>query len=777
MPPHAKNQASGASVVSGQPPAPGDERIDPLLRIAIDQVGARWSQRQPLAVEVRPEELPVALEQEGLAEPLAQVFVRTDDVESTLRAIEPGGRHSTVTSGIVVGAIPLFAVRALAARAETRFIEGSRWQYPTLDASRPEIKADQVQAGTGLAQPYDGTGEIVGVLDSGIDWSHPDFQDGSGKSRILYLWDMSREGKPPSDHRRLRVHEGRHRRGALPGDRRPGRGGHGTHTSGTVAGNGSRSGGTYRGIAPNANIIFVKGLRTTDSSGSFASADVADGINYIFQKGAALGRPVSINMSLGSQGGPHDGSSAYEQTLQGLTGPGKILSVSAGNDGAWPVHLGYTTQGTDYVSGISTDILPSSSATSLGVILVAPPGVSVGLVGQVTSGGSTTYCNGIGPVTTGYATPQTTMSCSGTMVGYAKIDGTFSSGGLTQFVVSVSNNGVSGVDFTKAVWELYTFGSSRIDAWVYSGGKFSTLSDPSHGWLAGDTSMTVGIPATANGLIAVAAYSTKTHWTDIDGATQSPASWCYLTPDIFVNQIACFSSLGPTRDGRQKPDIAAPGMFIVAPLGGSLDPNDSGVRPNIVLGGYYRVDQGTSMAAPHVAGVVALMLQANHSLTPAQALLALQQTARHDSFTGSVPNLTWGSGKVDALAALKAVGGGSPSVCTAGAHTMCLVGGRYRVTSQWTNQYAGDSDVSTLNRTTITDATGAFWLTDPSTFEYLIRIQTATTNGRAWIAIPTFTDVEFSILVEDMTNGQYKTYHSAPGNRTLIYDPYFFVYP
>jgi hypothetical protein len=107
---------------------------------------------------------------------------------------------------------------------------------------------------------------------------------------------------------------------------------------------------------------------------------------------------------------------------------------------------------------------------------------------------------------------------------------------------------------------------------------------------------------------------------------------------------------------------------------------------------------------------------------------------------------------------------------------MCLIGGRYRITSYWKNQYAGGA-ISTLNRSTLTSTTGAFWLSDSNTYEYLIRINTATDNGRAWIAIPTFTDVEFFVLVEDVVNGQSKTYHSVAGNRTLIYDPFFFVYP
>jgi len=114
--------------------------------------------------------------------------------------------------------------------------------------------------------------------------------------------------------------------------------------------------------------------------------------------------------------------------------------------------------------------------------------------------------------------------------------------------------------------------------------------------------------------------------------------------------------------------------------------------------------------------------------------------------------------------------------CVEDAYTMCLVGGRYQVTSHWRNQYAGGATAN-LNKAKLTDATGAFWISDSNTFEYLIRFNTSTNNGRAWIAIPTFTDVEFWIDVTDTVGGQFKEYHSAPGNQTLIYDPYFFVFP
>jgi hypothetical protein len=116
--------------------------------------------------------------------------------------------------------------------------------------------------------------------------------------------------------------------------------------------------------------------------------------------------------------------------------------------------------------------------------------------------------------------------------------------------------------------------------------------------------------------------------------------------------------------------------------------------------------------------------------------------------------------------------------CVENATTACLIGGRYKVTSHWQNQY-DNGKVSTLSVTRLTDATAAFWLSDANTYEYVIRINTATDNGKAWIAIPTFTDVEFWVDVTDTVGvlAQSKEYHSPPGNRDLLYDPFFFVYP
>jgi hypothetical protein len=117
-----------------------------------------------------------------------------------------------------------------------------------------------------------------------------------------------------------------------------------------------------------------------------------------------------------------------------------------------------------------------------------------------------------------------------------------------------------------------------------------------------------------------------------------------------------------------------------------------------------------------------------------------------------------------------------PASCTEDANTMCLVNGRYKVTSTWKNQFAGGA-TATLSKAKLTDVTGAFWFFNASTYEYMVRINTATDNGRAWVTILTFTSVEFFVDVTDTKTGQFKQYHSAPGNLTLLYDPSFFVYP
>ena len=188
--------APGLEPVGGQvvEAGPLDQKIDPALRtsLALAGVSGRTLGVLPdvLAEEIRLADLPSVLERRVEGGYVVPVTVRaTDgDVEGARLAIESvGGSCSTVAAGRVVARVPAEAIEELATYSSVEFVAGSPWRTLLMDASRPEMKVDAVHAGTGLAQPFKGKGVVVGIVDSGIDWTHADFKDASGKSRILFI--------------------------------------------------------------------------------------------------------------------------------------------------------------------------------------------------------------------------------------------------------------------------------------------------------------------------------------------------------------------------------------------------------------------------------------------------------------------------------------------------------------------------------------------------------------------------------------------------------------
>jgi len=198
-------------------------------------------------------------------------------------------------------------------------------------------------AGTNHLLGNTGKGVIVGIVDTGIDWCHPDFVDPStGRSRILYLWDQTMS-PIYGEHSPLGfygVEYGNADINAALGMcnhslvRSVDTDGHGTHVAGIAAGNGTASGGLYRGMAPEADIIVVK------SDGS--DPKLIDGVDYVFQKAAALGKPAVVNLSWGGHLDPHDGTSFLDTVLDYLSGSGRILVASAGNEGGDNIHAQLT---------------------------------------------------------------------------------------------------------------------------------------------------------------------------------------------------------------------------------------------------------------------------------------------------------------------------------------------------------------------------------------------------------------------------------------------------
>ena len=740
-------------------------KIDPLLARLVRDLDTR----SPLVPSTSAELERTLVRTETLADGrlAAAVFVKTSNPAASRAEIEKAGGSVRVEAGdVLVCVVPVAALEGLAGARETISIEGSQYRRALLDVSRSATKADLVHSGSGLASPRTGAGVIVGVIDSGIDYTRADFKNADGTTRLRSIWDIS--GVASGGNARV-CSSAEINSSACP---ERDLNGHGTHVAGIAAGAGRLQSG-FVGMAPGADIIAAKATRSTTASGSFADDDVVAAASYIFQQAQAAGRPAVINMSIGGFGGPLDGTSAYEQALGNLTGAGRLIVVAAGNSGSATAaygaeHLSYAVAGSNYAESFETPVsLASDGSTGIVLLWYNSGSINVGIAARTSSSVDTAVASPAAAPGQSISTTDLKDSADTVLAHYSIDASTTSYPGNGSHLVIVRIQQVASRYFS-----LYAYGSGTFDAWPINL-TFGTRSDSY--WKPGDARMTVGTPGTAMKVITVGAYTTKKQWTDVAGSPQTFTSWCDPAGNDVLGDIACFSSRGPTRDLRTKPEITAPGHRIASDLSVDAVPNQT--TRNQAQGGKLLMESGTSQAAPHIAGIVALMLQGNPTLTHDAALQALQNTASQDSYTGAGINTTWGAGKVNALEAVKAVGGGSgPSVCTEDATTMCLVGGRYRIQSHWRNQYAGGA-TATLSKAKLTDVTGAFWIANASTYEYLIRFNTATNNGRIWIAIPTFTDVEFWIDVTDTHTGQSFQYHSAAGNRTLLYDPTTFVYP
>ncbi|MDZ7292746.1 MAG: S8 family serine peptidase [candidate division KSB1 bacterium] len=604
--------------------------------------------------------------------------LETDDPIVGLLVKATGGREELEAIGGQVGAqigdifsvrLPLSRLSALANLSSVVKIEPSMLRKPTLDKSIRDAKADAVHQGNYSTAPpsyagYTGQNVLVGICDSGIDWKHADFiKDNDGTSRIAYIWDQNlvpqgMENLPEGfsygvEYSRQQINDeidGTPRNFVRTRDND----GHGTHVAGTAAGDGSATGGipayTYVGMAPRADIVAI--------ATNFYDTGIIDAVDYMMRKSDELGKPAVLNISLGSQYGPHDGTELICQAIDVAANSGRInIVISAGNEGTDAAHG-------EYIHAEGTVTAGKSDTT----VFVVPTYTS-------NSGGGNDFIlfnmwyQGNDRLTVKVLTPR---GYSWTAISGSDNSNTFTS---TSDGAIYIDNASTGVDPNNGdrmcyiqIWDYYSTSPPYAGTWriivtgatVAESGHYDNWLDASQvgsKWVyfnAASASLDelVGIPGVAAQAITVAAHSTKTSWTDYLGRSQT-------VPGAVLNDLAYFSSPGPTRDdpgfitGRQKPDISAPGFGVVAALSSNATYYASSIYRN--QDQVHLMIWGTSMSAPHVTGAVALLLEKNPKLTPAQIKTALTTNARSDAFTGTVPNMKWGAGKLDIQAAIGTV--------------------------------------------------------------------------------------------------------------------------
>jgi len=592
--------------------------------------------------------LPKSILNESAAGNWVRVFIKTNGPLDELRA--RGARLIAVVDDIATAIAPVDRLHHLASLDEVVYIELSQSLKLLNDVAVVQTRGREARQQYNLS----GQGVIVGMLDSGIDWKHQDFRLANGATRIKYLLDLSDPGDTNNDgvldgtgpFGGTLYSEGQINAGNVA---EADRNGHGTHVTGSAAGNGSGTSaglpaGTYAGMAPEADIIFVKSQ--TGDLGKIPDADVISALKFIDSLATLMRKPYVANLSLGGHAGPHDGTSLFEQAIDRMVGsgkPGKAIVIAAGNDGEKKIHAGGNMSG----SAVTIDFNVPSYTVNSGsqndfIYFDLWYSGTANLSFRLTGPDGTNY----GPVAGGSRLDQNTSN------GNIFIDnaqaGVNPNNGDKQVALRIFDF-TSNRPPTAGKWTLTITGSSgRYDLWLYDSSMGAELTSNI------DYSRLVTVPGTAKNVITVGAWISKKIWIDRDGNQLTISS-----PE--VGDIGIFSSPGPARDSRVKPEISAPGQMIASTLSTNALPQGpfsiwkgTTQYPNafILQDSLHAIGFRTSFSAALVSGGVALMLQKFPRADAIQIRQALIAGAKADNFTGTVPNDKWGHGKVDFVGAI-----------------------------------------------------------------------------------------------------------------------------
>lgn len=529
-----------------------------------------------------------------------------------------------------------------------------------MDTARVHHGIDSAFQGIDLPRTYDGQGVVVGVLDDGIFFDHPDFTRADGSTRVRFIWDqtVSSSVNPPAPYGYgeewswIDIDDG-----TCTHVEPPGAFSHGTTVAGAATGN-ARATGQNRGVAPGSEIVAV---RLDFSSGQFLQR-VADGVHYVFQKADALGRPCVINISAGTYAGSHDGRDPAARLIDALLAErdGRAVVAAAGNsNGGSPYHLGYdVTADTAFtwfrtIPGLGQAYfdLWADTADLHDVFLR----ISLDDTATWSSRGGTDWlrlpADVPGDLSSGAYREIFIADGGGTITGRVELLVTRAEGRDRVEVLATPND-------PSNLWRLSTTGSGRIDGWarndllgtsdiVTSGLPPSfVLPEIVHYRLPDNEQTIVSSFQCSDRVITVGNVNNQHGYYDVDST--------YRITGYTPGEIDASSSAGPTRDGRLKPDLSAVGSDIFA----SGNPNFIGPalassREKVAPGAQHARNGGTSMASPLAAGVAALYLQKRPDAPFYEVVEVLERTVRRDGFTGPNENTLYGFGKLDAMRALR----------------------------------------------------------------------------------------------------------------------------
>ncbi len=596
------------------------------------------------------------------------------------------------------------------------------------DTSRVRHQVNQVHNGlNGLQNKFRGNGVLLGFVDTGLDFNHPDFKDSLGKTRVYAYWDQTKTTSTSTSPQPYNYGEN-----WTAADINNGKCtavdnvGHGTHVVGIAAGNG-RANGKNMGMAPEATIVMVQ----TNNNAKNWTLTVSDACDYIFNIADQLGKPCVINISYGVAMGSHDGNDPASELIEGMLDakPGRIVVAAAGNNGnLGKYHInGQVTSDTSFfwvkstVKGIAgtNSILLEMWADSLNFKDVK-------------------FATGANIPTSNYAlrgkTKFRSFAEALTFYPNALRDTIFNENGVklayVDYYAEMINHechmqtAYTNIDSTNYLFQFMSTGSGSFDVWGGSANKvgsknfndFETSNIPSvslypaitHYQMA-DTLQTIfSSYISSEKVMTVGNVSNKAAYTTKDGVLHSSV---YQPGEVHAS-----SSKGPNRKGVVKPDIMASGTKIFSANPMSFLANSAN-NANMDVDGFHMLNSGTSMASPLVSGVAALYLEKCGNATYDDFKKDVIATAKKYPIEGVVPNFAYGNGEIDALALLLKTNAktsliGSTEISCLSPATISVNSNRGIASILW-----ADKDVQTT-KTFLTIGTFPYKITDTKNCSY-----------------------------------------------------------
>ena len=510
---------------------------------------------------------------------------------------------------------------------------------------------DDVQNGVApLNISYTGQDIIVGVVDQGIDWLHPDFLDANGDTRVLRYWDHSVNGNPPAGYGYGYEWDSTSiNNGTCTSTEEASA--HGTTVAGQAVGNGNANGKNI-GMAPDANLVIVE----TNFNLPNWTLTIADAVDYIFSVADEYNMPAVVNLSLGTYLGSHDGSDPAAEMMEALIDekPGRIVVGAMGNSGAQGY---YHNQNANIGNDTSFVWFLNNPVSQVGANTVFFD------LWSDTPDATYNFAMGANAPAPGYAFSGRTNFYDAANLGDNVYQDTIWNGnnqiGTVEFYTETVNGlfhlqTVVSVDSTDYLFRFETTGSGKYDLWS---GEWLQLND-----MVTNIPTAVEMPDIVNYVMPDSLQTLVSSWNcseKIVSVANMKNRWTFIDRNYTVyphtgvdaGERSPNSSRGPSRHGIMKPDVIAAGdnSVTAAPL---WVLQNQAYWSVVDSAGWHARNGGTSMASPVVAGIAALYLERCGMADYQNFLDDLHTTSYTDVYTGTVPNFEYGYGKADALALL-----------------------------------------------------------------------------------------------------------------------------